>query len=159
MIYIKNKSKLKTIESYINLAAGFAKYSECKKSQRGVVIVKNDSVIGIGYNLPMKKELCCAREKIHDNRTAELCSAIHAEEMAIIDALKKSYSLSGSRLYYIKLKDGKISPSGNPSCTRCSTKILYSGISEVVLLHKEGYAVYYSKEFNDLSFNYFLKKK
>jgi len=146
-------------EKYILEAAEEAKKSTCKKSQRGAVIVKNGEIIGKGYNKVTNEKYCnpCIREDIKDNSRAELCSASHAEQIAILDAFKKGKDPEGSRMYHIKVKDGKIRPSGDVSCTVCSRLVLETGISEFVLLHEKGLAVYDSKEFNEKSFEYFLK--
>lgn len=154
------EKEAKEAERYMKIAADHAKNSECKKSQRGAIIVKNDEILGIGYNKVTLEELCnpCIREGINDNSRAELCSAIHAEQMAIIDAVNNRKALVGSRMYHIKVKNGEMRTSGNPSCTVCSRMIYESGIKEFVLLHEDGYVVYDAKEFNELSFKYFLKK-
>ncbi len=158
MRYLKGE-EIKEAEKYIKIAAKEAIKSTCIKSQRGAVIVKNCDIIGKGYNKVTLEKLCnpCVRENIKDNSRVEMCSAIHAEQMAIIDAVKKGESLSGSRMYHIKVKNSKIAPSGNPSCTVCSRMLYEAGI-ELVLLHKEGYAVYSPEELNKLSFDYFLKR-
>jgi len=151
----------KEAEEYMKIAAKYAKNSTCRKSQRGAIIVKDGKIVGKGYNKVTIEELCdpCIREEIKDNSRVELCSAIHAEQMAIIDAVNKGESLDGSRMYHIKVKNGEMRKSGKPSCTICSREILESGIAEFVLWHKEGYTLYDSKELNELSFKYFLEKK
>jgi dCMP deaminase len=148
----------KKAEDYILLAAEESKKSTCKKSHRGVVIVKNDEVIGRGYNKATIDNLCnpCVRENIKDNSKVELCSAIHAEQLAIIDALKNGKSLEGSRMFHIKVKDGKQMHSEDTSCTVCSKLVLESGISEFVLSQSKGFALYTAEEFNRKSFEYFL---
>jgi dCMP deaminase len=153
-------AELEEAKKYIRIAAEYANKSTCVKSKRGVVIVKNGLVIGSGYNDVTIENLCnpCIREEIKDDSRIELCSAVHAEHVAIIDALKKGHSLEGSRMYHIKVKDGELRPSGQPSCTICSREILRADVSEVVLWHKEGYAVYGAPEFNEISFQPFLKK-
>jgi len=153
--------KAKEAEEYMKIAAKYAKNSTCRKSQRGAIIVKDGEIVGKGYNKVTIEELCdpCIREEIKDNSRVELCSAIHAEQMAIIDAVNKGESLDGSRMYHIKVKDGEMRKSGKPSCTICSREILESGIAEFVLWHEEGHVAYDSKELNELSFKYFLEKK
>jgi len=141
----------------MGLAALEARKSECKKSRRGVIIVNSGNIIGKGHNKVTLEKLCnpCIRKDIRSGNRVELCSALHAEQMAIMD---KSGSLKGSRMYHIALENGKIVYSGSPCCTVCSRMIYESGISEFVLLHKEGYTIYNTKEFNELSFDYVLKK-
>jgi len=150
----------KEMKKYVGAAVKEAMKSTCTKSQRGAVIVKNGEIIGRGYNKPTIERLCdpCIREDIKDNGRVELCSAIHAEQMAILDALKKGKPLEGSRMFHIKAKDGKIKPSEDTSCTVCSRIILEAGIKDFVLLHKKGFAIYPADEFNKLSFDYFLNK-
>ena len=159
MKYIANKEELKETKRYMDLAAEAAKKSTCKKSQRGAIIVKNGKIIGKGYNKVTIEEFCnpCIREEIKDNSRVELCSAIHAEQMAILDAINKKETTNGARMYHIRVKNGKEIPCGDPSCTVCS-RLLYEVGIEFVILHKNGYAVYQPDELNRLSFDYFLKK-
>jgi dCMP deaminase len=151
---------LEEAKGYVAAAATYAKLSICTKSKRGAVIVKDHRIIGAGFNDPTIESLCnpCIREEIKDDSRVELCSAVHAEHVAIIDALKKGHSLEGSVMYHVKVKDGDIRPCGPPSCTMCSREILKAGISEFVIWHNEGYAVYSAKEFNEVSFQSFLKR-
>ena len=152
MRYLEGKEK-EEAEMYLRIAAEVAKESTCRKSKRGVIIVKDGNIIGRGNNNTTIEELCeppCALERPERNK--DLCPAFHAEEDAIRDAGK--YDLKGSRMYHIKVKNGTMEPSGKPSCTRCSTFVLRSGISEFVLLHEKGPAIYDTKEFNILSFEY-----
>jgi dCMP deaminase len=148
----------KEAEKYMLVAAEEAKKSTCKKSQRGDVIVKNGEVIGKGFNKVTIENLCnpCVRENIRDNSKVELCSAIHAEQLAIIDALRNGKNLEGSRMFHIKVKDGKMMFSEDTSCTVCSKIVLESGIGEFVLLQNKGFALFTSEEFNRKSFEYFL---
>lgn len=158
MRYLTGK-EAKEAEEYMKIAAEYARNSNCRKSQRGAVIVKDRKIIGRGYNKVTIEELCnpCIREAVKDNSRVELCSAIHAEQMAIIDAANNGKKLIGSRMYHIKVKNGEMRQSGKPSCTVCSRMIYDVGI-EFVLWHEDGYALYNPKEFNELSFKYFLKK-
>lgn len=159
MRYLEGK-EAEEAEKDVQVAVEEAKKSTCKKSQRGAVIVKNGEVYGVGYNKVTDETYCnpCIRENIRDNSRAELCSAVHAEQVAILDALKKGRNLEGSRLYHIKVKDGEVRPSEDVSCTVCSRLVLESGIGEFVLLHKSGFVLYDSEEFNRKSFEYFTKK-
>ncbi|MFC1629896.1 hypothetical protein ACFL11_01610 [Patescibacteria group bacterium] len=159
MKYIKDEKELKETEFYMELAAKEAEKSTCKKSQRGVILVREGRVVGRGYNKVTIENPCnpCVREEIKDNSRVELCSAVHAEQLAIIDAANKGEILRGARMYHIKIKKGKVMPCEDLSCTVCSRIICEAGI-EFVLLHKSGYAVYEPEELNELSFDYFLGK-
>ncbi len=142
---------------YIKLAAEEAKKSKCKKSQRGATLVQGREIIGAGNNEVTLPELCnpCIREDIRDNSHIELCSAVHAEQMVLLQA---KGSLEGSVMYHVKLKDGKMVPSGKPSCTVCSRMLHKAGVS-LVLWHEEGYFIYSPEELNRLSFEYVLGRK
>jgi deoxycytidylate deaminase len=158
MRFLTEKEK-EEMEKYVLEAAKEAKKSTCRKSQRGAVIVKNAKTIGRGHNKVTIDDFCnpCIREDIKDNSRVELCSAIHAEQMAILDALRRNEDLKGSRLIHVKVKDGKIRPTKDVSCTVCSRIIIESGISEIVLVEEGGFALYSPEEFNKKSFEHFIK--
>jgi len=143
----------------MKVAAEEAERSGCKKSKRGSIVVKNGRIIGRGYVKPTIEKLCnpCIRENVHTNGQLELCCAIHAEQLAILDALKSGESLEGAAIYHIKVKNGEIRPAKNLSCTICSRMILEVGIKEFILLFEDGYRAYTAEEANKLSFDYFLK--
>lgn len=174
MRIVTEEAELQEIEKYMKVAAEEAMKSNCKKSKRGAVIVNPaGEIIGKAHNEALIEKYCnpCVRENVHDNRVVEICSAIHAEENAILVAFKRGYLLHDSTLYHMKAKDGKFQPSGAPSCTSCSKSILVSDISYVVLFHKKGtsiggnpplendcYIIYDAEEFNKLSHKYFEKR-
>ena len=141
------------------VAAKVAEDSQCYKSKRGVIIIKDDRLIGKGSIYVPDDTYCkpCIREHIHDNSRIELCGGLHAERMAIMDAKKVERNLENTTMYHIKVKEGELRMSGKPSCTMCSREILSEKIGEFVLWHKEGITAYTAKELNDLSFQYFLK--
>ena len=124
-----------------------ARKSRCQKSQRGVVIVNDGIILGRASNNP-PLELLCEPEKCHD-----ICNeyCIHAEDRAIHEANAQGLDLKGSRLYHLKIKEGAVRSSRNPSCPNCSKWILESGIAEVVLKHEIRHSLYDAKEFHELS--------
>jgi deoxycytidylate deaminase len=89
-----------------------------------------------------------------DKKVTDKTCCVHAEQRAIMDALKSnSKKLENSRLYFTRIdKKGNQKFAGEPYCTMCSKMTLDAGISEFVLYHKEGIAVYDAEEYNDLSF-------
>jgi dCMP deaminase len=161
MRYATDSQEIEEIRKYMKIAAKEALKSPCIKSKRGAVIVKDNRIIAMACNEPLIPELCdpCIREDIKDNSRVELCSAIHAEQLAILNACNNGESLSGSRMYHIKVKNGEMQASDDLSCTVCSRIIYKSGISEFVLMHSDGFCIYEPDEYNRLSFDYFLGNK
>lgn len=133
----------------------------CKKSKCGSIIVSSDNkIIGTGYNSPpndMESQRRCYNDKSkYDSRVSDKSCCVHAEERAIMDALKtNAEKLPGSRLYFIRLdENGEMKKSSEPYCTICSKLTLDVKVEEFVLYRKEGICVYTTQEYNDLSFKY-----
>lgn len=159
MRYLSGDEERKALE-YIIGAAEVAKLATCERAKCGSVIVKDNTIIGSGYNSPPsekenQRRCTCAKDS-YDKKVTDKTCCIHAEQRAIIDALKKNpEKLNGSRLYFIRLgKDDVLSKSGKPYCTICSKMSLDVGIEEFVLWHEEGIGVYDTDEYNTLSFQY-----
>lgn len=155
---IKNPEELLKIKRWIKEAEKEARKSKCLKSQVGVVIVKDEKIISKGYNKIVvtdklfvnKAGYCnpCIREDIHNNSLVERCYAIHAEQMALINA---KCDLKGSTMYHVKIKKGKIVPIEVPTCTVCNRMLKEAGIY-FVCLQKEGYVKYSPEELVNISF-------
>lgn len=110
-----------------------AKRSHCIKRHVGAVLTKDTRIISIGYNGPPAGTHNCDDE-FPDNGCARdskgSCSlAIHAEQNAIMYAVKNNSSVEGSTLYVT------LSP-----CLACSRIIYSMGIEKVVYL--KSYAEY-----------------
>lgn len=159
MRYLEGE-EVREAEKFTRIAAKYAMESTCKKSQRGAVIVKDGEVLGVGHNKVTDKKYCnpCIRENIRDNSRVELCSALHAEQVAMLNALRRGKNLIGARMYHIKVKNGKMKRSDDVSCTVCSRLVLESGISEFVLWQSIGFVSYTSRELNEKSFQYFERE-
>lgn len=159
MRYLSGEEEKNALE-YIVQTARIAKLSGCQKSKCGSQIINDGEIVGIGTNGPPgdnegQRRCSCSKEDYHKKVTDKTC-CIHAEQRAIIDGLiNRRDKMVGSRLYFVRLDEkGEPTRSGKPYCTICSKMALDVGISEFVLWHKEGIAVYDTVEYNDLSFNY-----
>ena len=159
MKYLSGKEEKRAME-YIDKAAEIALNSTCFRAKCGSVIVKNNEIIGVGFNSPpadKKSQRRCllSRDSYHQKVTDKTC-CIHAEQRAIMDALRRSPDkIVNSRLYFIRLDDkGKKTKAGKPYCTICSKMSLDAGITEFVLWHDKGICVYDAEEYNKLSFQY-----
>ena len=147
-------------EFFIQQAAEIAQKATCERSKCGCVIVKDGEIIGKGFNSPpqnleSQRRCHCDKEQYHRKVTDKTC-CIHAEQRAILDALKfASDKLIGSDLYFIRLdQEGKPAKSGNPYCTICSKMALEVGIKAFHLWYSEGIVAYDTEEYNILSYQY-----
>ena len=117
----------------MNLATDLSARSHCVRAQVGAVLVKDTRIISIGYNGPPADTHNCDEEWpdtgcARDSRGS--CSlALHAEENAILYAVKNGSKINGSTLYTT------LSP-----CIACARLILSSGIK--LVLFKDSYAEY-----------------
>ena len=118
---------------FMELAVNLAKRSHCIMRHVGAVLTKDTRIISIGYNGPPAGTHNCDDEFPdvgcpRDSKGG--CSlAIHAEQNAILYAVKNKTSVEGATLYVT------LSP-----CLSCA-RIIYSlGISKVIYLNS--YAEY-----------------
>jgi deoxycytidylate deaminase len=149
-----------TALEHLAAAAEAAGKATCERARCGTVIVRENEIIGHGYNSPPnndehQRRCGCSKESYHKKVTDKTC-CVHAEQRAILDALRKNpEKLPGSRLYFIRVDEGgKPKRSGKPYCTICSKMALDVGIDEFVLWHEAGVCVYDTKEYNALSFSF-----
>lgn len=156
-MHLVAEEKKKYADYFMREALKECDHSGCLSSQSGCVIVLDHQIIGKGTNSPPgneKIEKCVKDELPSDFRSDKSC-CLHAEERAIMDALRRNPSkLRGSSLYYIRKKEGKQVFAGKPFCTICSKLALDAGIKEFILWHENGMTVYDTKEYNQLSFVY-----
>lgn len=137
-----------------------AKNATCNRSKCGSVIVSNGEIIGKGSNTPPNNKesqrRCSNAKSDYNKKVTDKTCCIHAEQRAIIDALKKNPDkIQGSRLYFIRLgENDEPKSSGEPYCTICSKMALDVGISEFVLWRNETFCVYDTEKYNNLSYQY-----
>lgn len=113
---------------YMELAVNLARRSHCIKRHVGVVLAKDTRIISIGYNGPPSGTHNCDEEWPdvgcpRDSKGG--CSlAIHAEQNAILYAVKNNISVEGSTLYTT------LSP-----CLACARIIFSMRIKRVIYLN------------------------
>ena len=126
-------TKLSFDHIFINLATDLAKRSHCVKAQVGAVLTKDTRIISIGYNGPPAGTHNCDEEWPETGCPRDArgsCSlALHAEENAILYAVKNGANLEGATLYTT------LSP-----CLPCSRLIFSAGVKQVFFL--KSYAEY-----------------
>lgn len=112
---------------FMELAVNLAQRSHCIKKHVGAVLAKETRIISIGYNGPPAGTHNCDEEfpeKGCSRDSKGSCSlALHAEQNAILYAVKNNTSVDGSTLYVT------LSP-----CLACARIIFSMGISKVVYL-------------------------
>ena len=118
---------------YMELAVNLAKRSHCIRRHVGAVLAKDTRIISIGYNGPPAGTHNCDKEWPKEGCPKDSkgsCSlAIHAEQNAILYAVKNNTSVEGSTLYVT------LAP-----CLSCARIIYSTGISKVIYL--KSYAEY-----------------
>ncbi|MDG1279632.1 MAG: dCMP deaminase family protein [Algoriphagus sp.] len=112
---------------FMELAVNLAQKSHCIKKHVGAVLTKDTRIISIGYNGPPAGTHNCDVE-FPENGCARdskgSCSlALHAEQNAILYAVKNNTTVEGSTLYVT------LSP-----CLACARIIFSMGISKVIFL-------------------------
>ncbi len=159
MRYVFGIEKIESIK-WINETSKEAVKSTCLRAKCGSIIVKDNQIIGKGFNSPpreLESQRKCLNDKlVYAEKVTDKTCCIHAEQRAIIDAIKNnSDKINDSTLYFIRLDlKNDILTSGKPYCTHCSKLALDVGIKEFVLLHKEGICAYDTEEYNRFSFDY-----
>jgi len=120
-------------EIFMNLAEELSKRSHCIRAQVGAVLSKDTRIISIGYNGPPSGTHNCDEEWPDEGCARDSkgsCSlALHAEQNAILYAVKNGADLEGATLYTT------LSP-----CLPCARLIFSAGIIHVVYRHS--YAEY-----------------
>jgi dCMP deaminase len=112
---------------YMELAVNLATRSHCIKRHVGAVLTKDTRIISIGYNGPPSGTHNCDEEWPETGCPRDSkggCSlAIHAEQNAILYAVKNKTSVDGATLYVT------LSP-----CLACARIIYSMGIRKVIYL-------------------------
>lgn len=125
--------KQKFIDAHLKVAEIYATLSTAKKLQVGSVIVKNDTIIGIGYNgTPPGWDNVCEDE---DFKTKPEVS--HAEANALAKVTKSTNSSEGATIFIT-----------HAPCMECAKLIFQSGIK----------SVYYRNQYRSTDGIEFLKK-
>lgn len=159
MKYLFGDEKEKALKCF-DEAINIAKMATCKRSKCGAIIVKDNEIIGIGFNSPAgnieSQRRCLIKKDSYHLKVTDKTCCVHAEQRAIMDALRRNQEkLEGSKLYFIRLDDNNLPlKSGEPYCTICSKMALDVGVKEFILLQEKGVCVYDTEEYNRISFDY-----
>ncbi len=118
---------------FMELAVNIAKRSHCVKKHVGAVLTKDTRIISIGYNGPPAGTHNCDEEWPEEGCERDSrgsCSlALHAEQNALMYAVKNNANVEGSTMYLT------LTP-----CLACARMIFSMGIKRVIYL--SSYAEY-----------------
>ena len=132
---------------HMRVAEVYSEVSSARRLQVGCVIVKNNTIIGIGYNgMPSGWDNNCENEigevinganKIVEIRLKTKPEVLHAESNALAKVARSTNSSEGATLYVT-----------HAPCLECSKLIYQSGIN----------SVFYRNEYRDSAGINFLNK-
>ncbi len=128
---------------FIEIAKVVSSRSTCLRRKYGAVIVKDNVIVGTGYNgSPRGYVNCidtgkCTRKELNipSGERYELCEAVHAEQNAIINSQPER--MKDATIYVAGFEEDKSFADGKP-CLLCTRMIKNSQIKEVVYLKKDG---------------------
>lgn len=124
--------KQKEVNAHMMAAYVYAELSSCERRQVGCVLVKDDSIIAIGYNGTPSGDCNCCEDA--DGITKD--SVIHAEDNAL-RKLTRRYETSVGCTVFIT----------TAPCIKCAEKLTSAQVS----------AVYFNEPYNNLSGVKYLK--
>lgn len=116
--------KDKFIKAHMRAAEVYADLSSARRLHVGCVIVKNDTIIGIGYNgMPSGWDNNCENEVYIDDFHIEMTTkpeVIHAEANALAKVTRSTNSSEGAHLFVT-----------HAPCLDCAKQIYQAGVSHV----------------------------
>ena len=107
---------------YLKQAYAQAVKSQDPSTQNGVVLVKNNNIIGLGYN-KFPYDVVNTPERWND-KALKYKLVVHAETAAILDAARKGNSTQDAIMYGAWV-----------ACPDCARDIIEAGITELVGHH------------------------
>lgn len=139
--------RLSKDEYYLGIAKAVAQRATCLRRIYGAVIVNNDEIVSAGYNgAPRGERNCCDTGKCYrrlhqvpHGQMVEKCVAVHAEENAIISAIRREMQGATLYLWGMDVETGKELPDPEP-CLQCWRRIHNAGIVRVVTMGGDAHA-------------------
>lgn len=128
---------------FLDIAYSVSKRSTCLRRQYGAVIVKDNVIVGTGFNgAPRGESNCtdtniCVRQQLNvpAGERYELCVAVHAEQNAIINSTPSEMVDATIYVAGHNIADGSFA-SGQP-CLLCRRMIQNARIKEAVFFDGE----------------------
>ena len=128
------------IEYYLGVAKSIAAGSPCVRRKFGALIVKNNAIVGSGYNgsasstLNCGSEIPCIKDVADEpaNVSYNYCPAIHAEQNAIINS--NPDERYAATMYLAPASSGD----GDRPCFLCRRHLMNSGLLDIYFYDKDG---------------------
>jgi dCMP deaminase len=151
-LLIKNLNKKDSWDQYfLKITEKISERSNCLPIHVGAIVVKGKVILSTGYNgAPRKTKDCvergyCLRRKLNipSGTRFELCTSVHAEQNAIINASRQGMSLVDGTMYLFgkKVYRGDNKRVSIFPCFICKKMIINAGIKEVVCSTEDGNSV------------------
>jgi dCMP deaminase len=128
---LKSEKRPNWEQYFLMLSILAARRSTCLRRHVGAVIVKEKNVLSTGYNgaargAPHCSVTGCIREKMNvpSGEKHELCTGLHAEQNAILQAAYHGVSIRGSDIY-----------ATTRPCVICTKMIINAGIKRIFFLN------------------------
>ena len=119
--------KPKFVIAHMKAASVYAELSSAKRLQVGCVIVKDNTIIGIGYNgMPAGWDNNCENVIQHSDDTVELKTkpeVLHAETNAVAKVARSTNSTEGADMFVT-----------HAPCLDCAKLIHQAGIKKFILV-------------------------
>ena len=120
---------------FMSIAILTSKLSHCKRKQVGAILVKNNSIISIGYNgTPSNEDNNCE----DDENGLTLNNVIHAEDNVFRKLYNSHETAKGAELYCTLFP-----------CCRCTDILIDSKIKKLIYLDEYGNSEVNIKKLND----------
>ena len=127
---------------FLNIALSVADRSTCLRRRYGAVIVKDNVIVGTGYNGPASgvincHDVGCVKDILGQKHygSYEYCTAVHAEENSIINSDRSDRV--GATMYIAGYDNENNLAEAEP-CRWCKRKIINAKISQVVIMKANG---------------------
>ena len=127
---------------FLKIALSVAARSTCLRRKFGAVLVKDNTIVGTGYNGTARGvvncyEVGCIKDELNlpSQGSYDLCPAVHAEENAIINSNRADRI--GAKLFIAGVDKNQKYTMAIP-CQRCKRKIINSEIEEVTIMDRTG---------------------
>lgn len=131
-------------QDVIDLAINFSTLSPCRSKRGAVATFPYMSERIAAYNSKPDGVACDGSAECKSRCGVE---AVHAEQKVLLMGVFPR----GATMVHVKTEDGKLVPSGGPSCVECSKLMLHAGVEAMWLFHESGWRKYPMEDFHRLS--------